>query len=122
VKWFRARLGDPRWLFYVALDEHAEPVGQVRYELDERMATVSVGLDPQFRGRGWGSAVIRRAAEELFKSKRVERIHAYIKPDNGPSLKAFALAGFVNREQATVKGKEATLWVFERSLNHDASY
>jgi RimJ/RimL family protein N-acetyltransferase len=111
--WFAAKLADPRCLFYIA--EHAAtPIGQIRYEITEQTAIVSIGLAPNQRGRGYGRQIIRLAAQQLFKTTQVKLIHAYIKPDNSASVHAFSQAGFSNNGAITVKGQPALDFILQK--------
>jgi UDP-2,4-diacetamido-2,4,6-trideoxy-beta-L-altropyranose hydrolase len=112
--WFAAKLADARALFYIALGAAGAPVGQIRYDLDRQEAVVSVGLAPDRRGQGYGSRIIRLASQQVFESTSVNLIHAYIKPDNVASTRAFARAGFVSDGTTEIKGNSALHLVLRR--------
>jgi UDP-2,4-diacetamido-2,4,6-trideoxy-beta-L-altropyranose hydrolase len=112
-RWFTAILTDPQSLFYVVLDAHGTPVGQVRYRIEAREATISVSLAPGQRGRGYGSQMIRLASRRVFEATPVNLIHAYIRPDNVASLRAFASAGFIHRETVEAEGHPACHFVLQ---------
>ena len=105
--WFIAKLADPQCLFYVALDIAGEPIGQIRYQIEEDEAVLSVSVVPGKRGRGYGTSMIRLASRQVFTSASVKVIHAYIKPENVASIQAFASAGFINRGAVEVHGHHA---------------
>ncbi len=107
VRWFEARLNDPHAVYFIAVSAHDEPVGQIRYAVEARSATLSVSLAPQFRGQGYGSALIRRASTRLLQTADLDEIEAYVKPDNESSLRAFVKAGFANTGVRTVNGHTA---------------
>ena len=94
VTWFESKLNDPSCYFYIAEDRNHEPVGQVRYEREGTEAEISISLDRKFRGKGYGSSLIRLASQELFEVSDVEVIHAYIKEGNEAAIGAFKKAGF----------------------------
>ncbi len=114
VRWFKARLNDPATVYNVALDDRGEPIGQVRYELRSDEATISISIDRKFRGCGYGSVLIRRASVDLFTQSRVRLIHAFVKPDNVPSIRAFLNAGFTQIEDATINDRSALHFVKRR--------
>lgn len=94
VGWFAKKLGDPRCAFYLVSDAQQIPVAQVRFDIEDRKATISVNVEVGARGHGTGSAVIFAACREFLKTHPAEQVNAYIKPDNEASRRAFLRAGF----------------------------
>ena len=113
VKWFRSKLADRNCIFRVA-ELAGQPVGQVRFDCEANRATISIGLDKAFRGRGLGSQLIRLASRELFGKTDATVIHAYIKPENAASVGAFTGAGFSHRRETDRKGQKAILLLLHR--------
>ncbi len=119
VAWFNARLNESRTFFFIGLDGAATPIGQIRFEIDCESATVSVGLAPVSRGRGYGSHLIRLASRQLFGTTATRRIHAYVKPINLPSVNAFTRAGYIRAGMAQVRGQPALHLVQIKESLHD---
>lgn len=94
VKWFETQLNDPHFYFYIIMDASEIPIGSVRFDVSDAETVVSASIGSPFRGKGYGTAALRLAVNELFKSARIEQIHAYIKPENKISVSAFINAGF----------------------------
>lgn len=92
-KWFDDRMSDPECLVLVAEHEGA-PIGQIRFQSRAGDATVSIVLDGRFRGRGFGTDVIRRGTSEFFRRTGPGTASAHIKVDNLVSLQAFLKAGY----------------------------
>jgi L-amino acid N-acyltransferase YncA len=105
--WFQRRLGDECSRLFIALDGDGDPVGQVRFEMSGEAAVISASVDPVRRGEGLGPQIIRTGAVALLAEGGVKVIHAYIKPGNDASVRAFRKAGFTASEDATIKGKRA---------------
>jgi UDP-2,4-diacetamido-2,4,6-trideoxy-beta-L-altropyranose hydrolase len=101
LKWLASKLGYPDCSLYIAMDENATPVGQVRFEATGREAVVSVSIDSGFRGKGYGSAALVLASSRYFRESPSRALHAYIKKDNETSRAAFMKAGF-HEAQAVV--------------------
>lgn len=114
VKWFMERLQNPNCTLFIALDSEGRPLGQVRFELNGSDATISVGIDSDFRGRGMGILVVLRAVEEIFKKRPISRINAFIKPENLRSIRTFEKAGFSRAGAETVRGNEALHYIKDR--------
>jgi UDP-2,4-diacetamido-2,4,6-trideoxy-beta-L-altropyranose hydrolase len=117
--WFEAKQTDPLSRFYIAEDENAAPIGQVRYQIEGETAVISVSLAPNQRGLGYSTEIIRLGTQELWTTTTVNLIYAYIKPDNCVSISAFTKAGFVNAGTTEVQGYPALHFVLRRAQNHE---
>lgn len=106
-RWFAAQLVSPTTRFFVA-ELDGQPVAQVRFAIEDTSAVISASLSAELRGHRLASAILVRAAREIFRTTAVERIVALIKPGNTASLRAFTRAGFV-REEDTVEAGQAAL-------------
>ena len=107
AKWFETKVHDSQCLYYIALDFAGEPIGQVRYDLREDEAVISVSLDAKSRGNGYGSLIIKQASDQVFDVALVKTIHAYVKKGNEASVHAFAKAGYKEKSMTAVRGQEA---------------
>lgn len=105
--WFNSKLSDPRCFLFVAENEEGAPVGQVRFDTDAGEAVISVSVDARARGGGVGGELIRLGSRALFDSAPVGLIHAYVKPDNRASVRAFEGAGYRPVGAVEVRGHEA---------------
>jgi UDP-2,4-diacetamido-2,4,6-trideoxy-beta-L-altropyranose hydrolase len=114
VRWFTEKLNDGDCEYYVALNEDETPVGQIRFDVKEKRATVSLSLDSRYRGMGYGSAMIALAARKVFRSREVELIHAYVKMDNAASLRAFSKASFRQDGLIQIRGQAAAQFVLSK--------
>jgi RimJ/RimL family protein N-acetyltransferase len=92
--WFRRKLADPGCRLLIA-EESSRPVGQVRLDrIDADAAEISIGLAPEFRGRGLGREALRLAASYAANELGARRLMARVKLANGPSLAVFRAAGY----------------------------
>ena len=92
-RWFGETLGrTDRRLYIVVADGH--DTGAVRLDVVDGEATVHIHLAPEARYRGIGTAALRAVVGEAFDGLGLTRILGVIRPDNQPSLAAFAKAGF----------------------------
>lgn len=114
LRWMHRKLNDRNCYYFVLLDAGGQPVGQVRFDAAGDGAVVSVSLGPEFRGHGYGASGLRLACARLFSVSRVQRVIAYVKPDNDASVRAFAAAGFVHAGSEQVEGQSASRLVLER--------
>ena len=114
IRWFKTKLNEPNCVFFIAEEIDQEPVGLVRYDMVGGEATISVIVDDNFKGQGYGSQIIARASERIFKIRHVRTIHAYVMPENHASIKAFKKANFQLIESTTVKGQPASHFILSK--------
>ena len=95
MQWYLEKITNPDTFYWIILTEDHVPAGQVRFDIENTDATISILIDPRFRGRNMGVDAMQISAKTIFAVTDVKRIHAYIKPSNTPSVKAFRKAGFV---------------------------
>ncbi|MEB3828470.1 UDP-2,4-diacetamido-2,4,6-trideoxy-beta-L-altropyranose hydrolase [Phormidium sp. CCY1219] len=107
VQWFTSKLGDRNCVFYIALNQDDVPIGQVRYEIRNQEATISLGLAEPFRGRGYGSRIMLLICQKIEQDAAIKKIHAYAKPNNLASINVFLKSGFQNTGETIVKGQPA---------------
>lgn len=116
LKWFHGKIGNPQCRFFIAADSDDVPVGQVRYDLGNDEATISVSLDHHQRSKGYGSLLLRLSAHALFTTTQTTMIHAYVKPDNHASVRVFSKAGYTSNGLTTTAGQPAVHFTLRRSL------
>lgn len=114
--WFTAKLVDPCCLFFIVLSPDDLPIGQIRFQLDGKEAVISVSMDASQRGKGYGSQAVRAVSESVFATTAVEIIHAYIKPENLFSIRAFTKAGFQEVGFAEIQGNLARDYTLKRDV------
>jgi RimJ/RimL family protein N-acetyltransferase len=106
-RWFSRRLKDPKCCIFIVSTSYGKEVGYVRFEISDEEAEISVGIDKDERGRGYGAAAIQNASDHLLKIKPIHRIIARIKRDSPASIGAFTRAGFELRRYTSVANADA---------------
>ena len=102
-RWFASKIKDSHIKIYIAMLGE-DKIGVIRFESESNFAKVSINLNPDFFGRGFGSKIIQLGTEKfLNESIGVKPIIAEIKKDNIASQKAFEKAGY---ECTEVTGKK----------------
>ncbi len=115
MRWYAGKADDPNCFFYVAANGSGDPLGQIRFERTGREAIVSVSLAPSARGKGMGSALIVRGAEQFLAESNADLVRAFIKMDNLASARAFEKADFKDAGIMNVRGQEAKHFVLARA-------
>lgn len=111
VAWFEGKLKDSQYDIFVCFDAIDRFIGQVKFEYEEDFAVISVSITEACRGKGYAVPVLKNACRYVFGEGRVERIHAYIRPENGASIRAFGKSGFGFLRDEEVKGEVFGLYV-----------
>ncbi|MDP3565273.1 MAG: UDP-2,4-diacetamido-2,4,6-trideoxy-beta-L-altropyranose hydrolase [Methanoregula sp.] len=93
--WFAEKLHDPSCFLFLAVTDNDLPVGQIRFDIDDKKALVDVSVDPRWRGKGYGEKIILAGIRRLRAEKPGLTIHAEIRQENSSSLHVFEKVGFV---------------------------
>jgi UDP-2,4-diacetamido-2,4,6-trideoxy-beta-L-altropyranose hydrolase len=106
IRWFQERLHDTDDVFFLGSYAGGEPLGQVRFDRDTAgRIRVHASVDRRQRAAGLGAALILRAVDELFATTPITAVHAFIKAENHPSIRAFQKAGFTPAESRPAHGQ-----------------
>ncbi len=108
--WYGAKRSDPNCRLWVAVDAADEPIGQIRFEECDKEPTLSVSIAAGHRAQGYGRLLIEAGARQFIREFGPRKIHAFIRPGNAVSLRAFAGAGFENVGDTQVRGCPALHW------------
>lgn len=113
--WFAGKLKDASCLILIAEDDSGRAVGQFRVDRrSSQEGEIDVSLSSDFRGAGSGSRFIDLGVRNVFETTGVERVHAFIRPENRASLRAFEGADFKKLGEEVVKGHAAIHYVRRR--------
>jgi UDP-2,4-diacetamido-2,4,6-trideoxy-beta-L-altropyranose hydrolase len=122
AEWFQARVNDPNCIFYIAIDSEGIPIGQVRYEIEDKEAVISVSIDRKIFGKGYGSTIIQFGSRRLFGMTDANTIHAYIKHGNERSGLSFKKAGFKDVGRTVIRGHQAVHLIFQKGDQDARAY
>lgn len=93
--WFNEMMNDKNQFLYVGIDKE-ERVGVCRFNLDKKnkIAEVSINLNPRLRGRNYGYQLLSMSIKKFLKNHKIDLI-AKIKETNEPSKRIFSKVGFL---------------------------
>jgi RimJ/RimL family protein N-acetyltransferase len=114
VVWYHEKLKDSTSVFYIIEDRNRIAIGQIRFDIEDDGATISVSLDQAKRGQGYGHTSIHLAVTTLLQKRALTKIHAYVKPDNQASRRAFLKAGFRYVGDTQIKGQPAVHLIYKK--------
>ena len=113
--WFERKMKDQRAKLFIAINGKGEPVGQIRLdEVRPGEAEIDLSVAKERRGRGYAALLIERASQLAFSSIGLNRLHAFVKPQNSASMRAFEQADFTQTNGTAVKGQTAIHYVRDR--------
>jgi UDP-2,4-diacetamido-2,4,6-trideoxy-beta-L-altropyranose hydrolase len=92
VAWFDARVGADNCLMLI-VEQAGRAVGQVRFDVDDREAELTISIAAEARGMGLGTEALGAACRE-FRAVSAVPIVAYVRPENTASVRTFEKAGF----------------------------
>ena len=92
--WFKNMMNDNNQVVYIGIEEE-DRVGICRFNLDQKnkIAEVSINLNPKMRGKNYGFQLLSLSRERFFEKQKIDLI-AKIKETNEQSKKLFSKAGF----------------------------
>ena len=113
--WFLRKLDDPNCFVYISAYQ-SQPVGMLRMDCQDLVATISYSIDKSHRGKGLGKKTLEAGINLFLKesSHAVTKIEALVKPNNIASVKTFEKLGFLRIGDREIKG--VRLWVYERKV------
>lgn len=99
--WFSKKIKSKKTNLYV-LEYKNNPAGQIRFDIENEIATISYSLDKEYRGKGLGKVLIKGGIEELKRDNpKVKLIQGYVKNNNQPSIHTFKKLGFQEQKEDT---------------------
>jgi spore coat polysaccharide biosynthesis protein SpsF len=106
-KWYKKKLRDPMTQIFILVDDKAGKIGMVRFDKSGKEVIVSININPEFRGKGYGTYALAKAIRNYFDNFEIESIMAEIKQANEASLKIFGKCGFkeVSKKEDVLKFK-----------------
>jgi len=104
-KWFIDKYFKNKDNYCFVLQENNKVIGYCRFDLDNNAYIVSIALDPDYHGKGFGSKLLKKSLKEIKKIKKDAVIFAEVKKENIPSIKLFERCNF-----CLYKGGEKNLY------------
>jgi len=114
--WYSNKLNDKNCVFLVAeIDNNI--IGQIRFEVNEDEAVISISIAKDFRGFGIGAVIIKKALSILKANKKnVVCVKAYVKKNNINSRKFFENNDFRYFRETKIKGHIAIEYMDKQKL------
>ena len=101
TKWYNKKLNDEKCYIFIACCDKI-PIGQVRFEIEDKHAKISYSIAKQFRGRKMGRRLMEECIIEFRKQSDISLL-AEVISDNKASEKVFRALGFSLEEKSENK-------------------
>ncbi|HEX3104201.1 MAG TPA: UDP-2,4-diacetamido-2,4,6-trideoxy-beta-L-altropyranose hydrolase [Terriglobales bacterium] len=105
--WLDRHLAKDRSIIFIA-EESQIPVAVLRVEeKDPGVGEISITVSPEARGFGLAHHLIRGCMGRAARELNLREIHAFVKPENTASRRAFETAGYILSETTQIGGFDA---------------
>jgi RimJ/RimL family protein N-acetyltransferase len=91
--WFRRILHDPSSRVWIGIRQ-GNPIGQVRIDVSAAVGRVSISVDLDVRGRGFGRVLLELMVKIMRSEFQVSELLAEVHFANAASLRIFEGVGF----------------------------
>ncbi len=111
-EWFNKNLIDDNCFMYLFFIN--KEIGQVRIQkISKNNALISISVDKNFRGRGYGVQMLKKSIEIFHKAYPTIVINAYVKIENIASKNIFEKSGFKFMEELIYKNTNSFHYIYE---------
>jgi RimJ/RimL family protein N-acetyltransferase len=105
--WFAKKIASDDSVFYIIRDFKKKMVGYVRFDsVLEDVFIITIHLSKHFRGKGLGKKFIGDCSKKFFLEYNADKIRAFVKKENIPSMRSFLAAGYTLLGNQVVYGSE----------------
>lgn len=115
LKWFENKINDKNYFFLLSFDKSDNFIGQIRFQIEDNSATVSISITEKFRGKGLSKKIIIEGCEKVFNEfNNIKKIFAYILPENTASINGFKSAGFKFVKEEIINNEKYLKFILEK--------
>jgi len=96
ISWFENKLQSEDCIYFI-LEAKKKPVGSIRFDTEEApsWAKISYLVDPKFTGKGFGTYLLEKAANQLKILKPgIKSVFGFVLKENVASIKIFKKLGY----------------------------
>lgn len=114
TQWFLSKVNNPNTLMYIfEIDKHN--FGQVRFEIENNIATIDYSIDKKYRGRGLGYEILNLGLKKIISShsNNIRYIKGVVKETNLGSIKTFVNLGFKKIENKIINQTVFRVYLYE---------
>lgn len=98
-EWFSNKIKSSNCLYLIASDKN-NPVGSIRFDINDITATLSYLIDPKCQGNGYGTQILKAGIEKLKNThQKIKFISGQVIPENKASVHIFKKLNFHSTSQ-----------------------
>ncbi|WP_051360106.1 UDP-2,4-diacetamido-2,4,6-trideoxy-beta-L-altropyranose hydrolase [Adhaeribacter aquaticus] len=113
--WFKNKVAAANCVILI-VEVEDQKAGMIRYDIRDKIATISYLLQANFRGKGLGSLVLQKGTEYIQTlSPSLIKLVGHVQKENLASVNSFYKAGFVVSQ--TIPAAIPNALAFEKYLN-----
>lgn len=104
LKWFVEKVKASNCYYYILI-KNTFTFGSIRFDINNKIATISFLVSPDHYGKGIGSILLKKGLEEFEKVVLFEQIHCvqgYVLKENIASIKLFERFGFTAENESNM--------------------
>jgi len=105
VDWLNKVLLDENRYLFLIFNEENKPIGQVRFDIEDKEAEISITIAKEFRSQGYGKQTIYDSSKMFLEmNPNLDRVVAKILDRNPKSVATFIKAGYheVRKEEKVI--------------------
>lgn len=123
LNWFKNKIADSLYDFFVIYNNKDEFIGQTRFEILNNYAIISISIAEKFRGKGLSSKILNNTCQRVFQNHQsLKKILAYIRPANISSIHSFKKAGFAFLKEEKINKEEFNIFILNRRGFHNSRH
>ena len=94
-KWFEKSFNSKDSIIYLAFCQHNSPIGQIRFDIKDKLAILDFSIEKSVRGKGLGYILVIEGIKKILKeNKNFNIIEANVVKSNIASIGIFRRIGF----------------------------
>jgi len=114
VAWFNEKMHESGSRIWIAEDDAGTAFGQIRFDTrTDGDSEIDISIAKAWRGRGLSAEMVREAAALTVNTSFSRRLHAFVKPENTASARAFERSGFKRIGVEQIQGIPAIHFIYD---------
>jgi len=111
--WFERKLNDKNAIYYIC-EVYNKPASIVRFDKLDEKVVIGITVAPDFRGKKLTTHFFQISCKKFLDETDENRIFAYIKKENIPTIKAIERAGFIFIRMLNISNSESCEYIYEK--------